>query len=145
VYVHDDEEGKPLDPDAAVATSEQDSSRASEEKSAVVPRRPEVQRELRALASSPGVQALWKSVLPLLGVLPARAGEYPGIFQVEAGPAADEATVYVDIPDGPYVDGEPSDMARVLALTVRLAHDYRRLGHRYYCVDCERPSDEHAH
>lgn len=143
--MHDDEGTKPLTQDADAAASGEDSLHADPAKSALAPRGRELREELRALAATSGVQALWRTLLPLVGALPARLGEYPGIFQVEPGPAPDEATIYVDIPDQPYVDGEPADMARVLALTVRLAHDYRRLGHRYYCVDCERPSEERAH
>ena len=101
--------------------------------------------QLRKIAAAPGLQAFWGALLPLVGVLPSRPGEYPGVFKVEPGPGTDEATVYVDIPSEPYEYGKPSAMERVLALNVKLEHDYRFLGDRYYCVDCEAPSDEASH
>ena len=39
----------------------------------------------RALVLGAGLQSLWKQLLPLLGVVAARIGEYPGIFKVEDG------------------------------------------------------------
>jgi len=101
--------------------------------------------ELRKLALSPGLQSLWGAILPALGVLPSRPGEYPGIFKVESGPGDGEATIYIDLPDQPYEYGKPSTMDRVVTVNVKLDHDYRLLGGRYYCVDCESPSDEAGH
>lgn len=109
---------------------------------------PELARaeELRRIATSPSIQALWSAVLPLVGVLPARAGEFPGMFKVEPIPGKkDEATIYIDIPSRPYERGVGSKMDRVLALNVRLDHDYRRLGDRHYCVDCEVSGSETRH
>ncbi len=102
--------------------------------------------DLRKLALSDGVQALWQAVLPLIGVGPAEPGEFAGEFRVEAGPAQGEATIYLDIPQRAYEDsGKHRPLERVLALTVRLEHDYRRLGDAYYCVDCEPEPDETRH
>jgi hypothetical protein len=100
---------------------------------------------LRKIATSVGLQALWGAVLPLVGVLPSRHGEFPGVFKVESGPGDGEATIYIDVPDKPYEYGKPSRMERVLTLNVKLEHDYRQLGERYYCVDCETPTDETYH
>ena len=101
--------------------------------------------DLRKMATSAGLQALWGAVLPLIGVLPSRDGEFPGIFKVESGPGDDEATIYIDVPGKPYEYGKTSPMERVLTLNVKLAHDYRQLGDRYYCIDCETPADETRH
>lgn len=101
--------------------------------------------ELRKLALSPGLQSLWGALLPALGVPPSRPGEYPGIFKVESGPGDREATIYIDLPAKPYEHGKPSQMERVVTLNVKLDHDYRLLGDRYYCLDCEVPADESSH
>jgi len=93
--------------------------------------------QLQDAAVSRGVQALWQAVLPLVGILPSRPGEYAGVFKVEPGPGDDEATVYLDIPSDRYERGKKPRMERVVALTVKLSHDYRLLGENYYCVDCE--------
>ena len=105
----------------------------------------ELTEQLRKLATSAGVQALWKTVLPMIGVLPSRPGEYAGMVKVEPVPGKPEATIYIDVPDAPYQAGEESSMDRVLALNVRLEHDYRKLGERHYCVDCEAPDSETRH
>ena len=101
--------------------------------------------ELRRLAMSPQIQELWKAVLPLVGVQPARPGEYAGAFKVEPVPGKDEATIYIDVPAAPYERGVPSKLDRVLSLHVKLEHDYRRLGEHHYCVDCEVPGSETRH
>lgn len=99
----------------------------------------------KALQMSPGLQRLWAAVLPIVGVRPSRMGEFPGHFQVEQGAAPDEALIHIDIPSEPYgADTKPA-MARVVSLSVKLAHDFRRLGDRYYCIDCEVPTDETRH
>ena len=97
------------------------------------------------LANGPGVQALWHAVLPLVGARAAAADERAGLIRVEEGPDAGEATVYVDIPTEPYDEDAEPPMNRVLALSVKLAHDYRKLGDHYYCIDCETPSSETRH
>jgi hypothetical protein len=74
-----------------------------------------------------------------------RAGEFPGVFQVEPGAGPHEALVHIDIPNAPYVAGEKPTMGRVVSLSVTLAHDFRRLGDRYYCIDCEAPAEETRH
>ncbi len=99
----------------------------------------------RSVALQPGIQALWNAVLPMIGALRSRPEEYPGVFKVESGPGEGEATIYLDIPNEPYQAGEPAAMDRVLALRVKLDHDYRKFGERYFCVDCEVPSDETRH
>lgn len=99
----------------------------------------------RAIVLQPGIQALWNAVLPMIGARRSRPGEYPGLFKVESGPGEGEATIYLDIPAEPYRAGEPAAMDRVLALRVKLDHDYRMLGGRYYCIDCEVPSGETRH
>jgi hypothetical protein len=102
--------------------------------------------QLQDVAVSQGVQALWQAVLPLVGIVPSRPGEYAGVFKVEPGPRDDEATVYIDIPSDRYERGKKPSMDRVIALTVRLSHDYRLLGDQYYCVDCEPAThDESSH
>ena len=101
--------------------------------------------ELRRIARSPQIQALWSAVLPLVGVLPSRPNEFAGMFTVEPVPGKPEATVYIDVPDREYERGVSSKMDRVLALNVRLDHDYRRLGDQHYCVDCEVPENEIRH
>ena len=101
--------------------------------------------ELKQVAVTRGLQALWQAVLPLVGILPAKPGEFPGVFQVEAGPGRDEATVYLDIPTTGYEDGKTPKMERVVALNIRLTHDYRLLGDQYFCVDCEPAHDETRH
>jgi len=101
--------------------------------------------DARVLATSPGLQALWEAVLPLVGVHPSRPGEFPGVFKVEPSEEGDEALIFLDVPATPYRRGERGDMARVLALTVKLSHDYRRLGEQYYCIDCETPTEETRH
>lgn len=106
------------------------------------PAGPEV---LKQLATSPGLQALWAAVLPMVGVRSARPGEFPGVFQVEPGPTPHEALVHVDIPHAPYEKGQKPAMGRVVSLSIKLAHDFRRLGDRYYCIDCEVPTDETRH
>ena len=100
---------------------------------------------LRKLAAGAGIQALWSSVLPLVGVKPAAPDEFPGIFQVESGPGENEAVVHIDIPSAPYEPGEPPAMERVVTLSVKLDHDFRKLGDRYYCVDCEPAENETRH
>ena len=99
----------------------------------------------RKLALNPALQSLWKNIFPLIGVLPARPGEYPGIVKVEPGLEAGEATVHIELPEKPYQPGKPSDMNRVVTLSVKLAHDHRRLGGRYYCIDCDIPENETRH
>ena len=100
---------------------------------------------LKHLAAGHGVQALWAALLPLLGVGPASPGEFPGLFQVERGPGKDEAMIHIDIPDKPYEQGKAPSMDRVVTLTVRMQHDFRKFGNRYYCIDCESPSNETRH
>ncbi len=100
---------------------------------------------LVSLALSPGVQTLWAALLPLVGVRASGAGEFPGYFQVEAGTTPNEALVHIDIPSAAYdTDAKPL-MNRVVSLSVKLAHDFRRLGDQYYCVDCEVPDGETRH
>jgi hypothetical protein len=101
--------------------------------------------EAQALAMSPGLQALFNAVLPLIGANPSRPGEFPGVFKVEPGEEEDEALVFLDVPANAYRRGQRGDMARVLALSVKLAHDYRKLGDQYYCIDCETPGEETRH
>jgi hypothetical protein len=100
--------------------------------------------QLQDVAVSQGVQALWQAVLPLVGMMPSRPDEYAGVFKVEPGPGEDEATVYIDIPSAGYERGKQPSMERVVALTVKLSHDYRLLGDRYYCVDCEPANRDEA-
>jgi len=100
---------------------------------------------MKQLAMGPGIQSLWSAVLPMVGVQASRAGEFPGVFQVEPGTRPHEALVHIDIPDAPYVPGEKPKLGRVVSLSVTLAHDFRRLGDKYYCVDCEVPADETRH
>jgi hypothetical protein len=99
----------------------------------------------RAAALAPALQTLWGAVLPLVGVFPSRPNEFPGIFKVEAGPGKDEATVHIDIVDKPYEAGKETPMERVVSLTVKLAHDHRRLGERYFCVLCDLAPGETRH
>jgi len=99
----------------------------------------------KILQLSPGLQSLWAVVLPLVGVRASRPGEYPGYFQVEQGTTPDEALVHIDIPNAAYEEGAKPSMRRVVSLSVKLAHDFRRLGDRYYCIDCEVPADETRH
>lgn len=108
---------------------------------------PELARmeDLRRIALSPQIQALWSALLPLIGALPSRPGEFAGMFKVEPVPGKPEATVYIDVPDGAYTPGVSSAMDRVLALNVRLDHDYRKLGDQHYCVDCEVAANETRH
>jgi hypothetical protein len=101
--------------------------------------------DAQSLAMSPGFQALWNALLPLEGAHPSRPGEFPGVFKVEPGEEDNEALVYLDVPAKAYRRGQRGDMARVLALSVKLSHDYRRLGDQYYCIDCESPSKETRH
>lgn len=105
----------------------------------------ELVEKMRAVATSPQLQAFWKALLPHLGVLPSQSGEFPGMFRVESEPGESEATVYIDIPNRPYERGVPSELDRVLALKISLDHDFRRLGDRHYCVDCEVPGSETRH
>jgi hypothetical protein len=105
----------------------------------------ELMEKMRAVATSPQLQAFWKALLPHLGVLPSQSGEFPGMFRVESEPGETEATVYIDIPNRPYERGVPSELDRVLALKISLDHDFRRLGNRHYCVDCEVPGSETRH
>jgi hypothetical protein len=111
----------------------------------------EVEREadssdlMKKLAMSRGLQSLWAAVLPMVGVRASRAGEFPGVFQVEQGSDPHEALVHIDIPTSPYAPGEKPTMGRVVSLSVKLAHDFRRLGDRYYCIDCEAPAEETRH
>jgi hypothetical protein len=100
---------------------------------------------LRQLSAGHGIQALWATLLPLLGVGPATPGEFPGVFQVEPVPGKDEAMIHIDIPNKPYEKGTSPAMDRVVTLTVRMEHDFRKLGDRYYCIDCEAPNDETRH
>ena len=100
---------------------------------------------LKQLAAGHGVQALWAALMPLLGVGPASPEEFPGLFQVERGPGKDEAMIHIDIPDKPYEQGKAPSMDRVVTLTVRMQHDFRKFGDRYYCIDCESPSNETRH
>jgi len=100
---------------------------------------------MKKLALGRGIQSLWAALLPMVGVRPSRAGEFPGVFQVEPGARPHEALVHIDIPDAAYVAGQKPTMGRVVSLSVTLAHDFRRLGDRYYCIDCEAPADETRH
>lgn len=102
-------------------------------------------RQLQEVSVTPGLQALWQAILPMVGILPSRPGEFAGVFKVEEGPGPDEATIYLDIPTDEYTPGRDPRMERVVALTVRLSHDYRLLGEHYYCVDCDPPRDEARH
>lgn len=106
---------------------------------------PDSAEVMKKLAISRGLQSLWAAVLPMVGVRASRAGEFPGVFQVEPGARPHEALVHIDIPNSPYVAGEKPTMGRVISLSVTLAHDFRRLGDRYYCIDCEAPADETRH
>jgi hypothetical protein len=117
---------------------------ANESESGLLPAEP-AGAEAKELAVDGGIQKLWGTLLPLLGVLPATPGEYPGIFRVEPGPTDHEATIFIDIPNEPYEVGATPDMERVVTLRVKLDHDYRLLGDRYYCVDCEAPMREVCH
>jgi hypothetical protein len=108
-------------------------------------RLPDQAAAMKALQLSPGLQRLWAAVLPIVGVRPSRTGEFAGYFQVEQGAAPDEALIHIDIPSEPYAEGAKPAMARVVSLSVKLAHDFRRLGDRYYCIDCEVPNDETRH
>jgi len=99
----------------------------------------------KKLALGRGLQSLWAAVLPMVGVRASRGGEFPGVFQVEPGTSPHEALIHIDIPNAPYVAGEKPTMARVVSLSVTLAHDFRRLGDRYYCIDCEAPAEETRH
>jgi hypothetical protein len=81
----------------------------------------------------------------MVGVRAARGGEFPGYFQVEAGAGPNEALVHIDIPAAPYDGDAKPSMDRVVSLSVKLAHDFRRLGDQYYCVDCEVPAAETRH
>ena len=119
---------KPLEPGRAPATTDEDPAEA-----------------MKAAALSRGLQHLWAAVLPMVGVRASRAGEFAGYFQVEPGPSENEALVHIDIPSAPYAEGTRPPMARVVSLSVKLAHDFRRLGDRYYCIDCEAPADETRH
>jgi hypothetical protein len=131
----DHDETKPETPNRSLATLE----------NAVDPAEPAAGEVMKELALSGGIQALWAVVLPMIGVRSSRAGEFPGVFQVEQGPSPHEALVHVDIPHAPYeVDKSPA-MTRVISLSVKLAHDFRRLGDRYYCIDCEIPGEETRH
>jgi hypothetical protein len=100
--------------------------------------------ELQKVAVSSGLQALWQAVLPLVGTQSEKPGAYPGVFKVEPGPGADEATIYIDIQNERYEPGKSPEVERVVALVVRLSHDYRRLGDTYYCVGCM-PEGEEIH
>jgi hypothetical protein len=100
---------------------------------------------MKELALGRGIQALWAALLPMVGVRASRPGEFPGVFQVEPGTRPHEALVHIDVPHAPYVAGEKPEMGRVVSLSVTLAHDFRRLGDRYYCIDCEAPADETRH
>jgi hypothetical protein len=100
---------------------------------------------LKDLALSPALQSLWAAVLPMVGVRASRPDEFAGYFQVEPGTAPDEALVHIDIANAPYVEGAKPAMARVVSLSVKLAHDFRRLGDQYYCIDCEVPAEETRH
>lgn len=100
---------------------------------------------MKRLALGRGIQSLWSAILPMVGVRASRPGEFPGVFQVEPGSRPHEAVVHIDIPDAPYAPGEKPTMGRVVSLSVTLAHDFRRLGDRYYCIDCEVPADETRH
>jgi hypothetical protein len=102
-------------------------------------------QQLQEVAVSRGLQALWQAVLPMIGIVPAKPGEYAGVFKVEPGPEPDEATIYIDIASDGYERGRTPPMERVVALSVKLSHDYRLLGEHYYCVDCDPPSDEARH
>lgn len=100
---------------------------------------------LKDLALSPGLQSLWATVLPMVGVRASRPDEFAGYFQVEPGTAPNEALVHIDIPSAPYAEGAKPTMTRVVSLSVKLAHDFRRLGDQYYCIDCEVPAEETRH
>jgi hypothetical protein len=100
---------------------------------------------LKELALSPGLQSLWAAILPMVGVRASRPDEFAGYFQVEPGTAPNEALVHIDIPNAPYAEGAKPTMARVVSLSVKLAHDFRRLGDQYFCIDCEVPAEETRH
>ena len=106
---------------------------------------PDSAEVMKTVALGRGLQSLWAAVLPMVGVRSSRAGEFPGVFQVEPGAGPHEALVHIDIPCAPYVAGEKPTMGRVVSLSVTLAHDFRRLGDRYYCIDCEAPAEETRH
>lgn len=101
--------------------------------------------KMKKLALGRGIQSLWAAVLPMVGVKASRPGEFPGVFQVEPGEGPHEALIHIDIPSAPYEAGEKPKMGRVVSLSVTLAHDFRRLGDRYYCIDCEVPAEETRH
>jgi len=101
--------------------------------------------KMKKLALGRGIQSLWAAVLPMIGVRASRPGEFPGVFQVEPGTGPHEALIHIDIPSAPYAAGEKPAMGRVVSLSVTLAHDFRRLGDRYYCIDCEVPAEETRH
>ncbi len=91
------------------------------------------------------LNAVWETLLPILGVQAMTPGEAPAGLRLERGPDPGEATLFLEMRD-PGSDQEPKTPApRVLGISVKLGHDYRRLGDRYYCVDCEHHSDETRH
>lgn len=141
----DDETKDPSTTSEERSTAETGDSPAPARLDGEVEQTPDSAEVMKKLAISRGIQSLWAAVLPMVGVRASRAGEFPGVFQVEPGARPHEAVVHIDIPNTPYVAGEKPVMSRVISLSVTLAHDFRRLGDRYYCIDCEAPADETRH
>jgi len=100
--------------------------------------------DARGFALSPHIQELWKQIFALIDVPASAPGEFPGLFRVTPGMRAGEAMVHIDVPSEQYMDGEPPRMQRIVTLTVKMDHDYRRLGDEYYCIDCV-PTNETRH
>lgn len=100
--------------------------------------------EAREFALSPHIQELWRQIFSLVGVPASSPEEFPGLFRVTPGMQEGEAMVHIDVPSEPYLDGEPPRMQRIVTLTVKMDHDYRRLGDEYYCIDCV-PTNETRH
>jgi len=140
----DQETNEPTSPEAD-STSEAAEGAAPMRLDASGDYTPDSAEVMKHLALGRGLQSLWAAVLPMIGVRASRAGEFPGVFQVEPGTGPHEALVHIDIPSAPYVAGEKPTMGRVVSLSVTLAHDFRRLGDRYYCIDCEAPAEETRH
>ena len=105
---------------------------------------PTEKHEAREFALSPHIQELWSQIFALLDVPVSAPGEFPGLFRVTPGMQTGEAMVHIDVPSEPYIEGEPPRMQRIITLTVKMDHDYRRLGDEYYCIDCV-PTNETRH
>ncbi len=140
----DDENKEPAAPETGPAT-EGSGTFAPSQPDAARDRTADAAEKRKKLALGRGIQSLWAAVLPMVGVRASRPGEFPGVFQVEPGAGPHEALVHIDIPSAPYEAGEKPTMGRVVSLSVTLAHDFRRLGDRYYCIDCEVPAEETRH